>query len=202
MCVGGQIDRLGRYILCLRSRASLVYINNCPTRCNTKQSIHYSASSLYMFWVSTTPIIRRTQNCNYSLRYSAATSLQLDQFGHVGGRQLNKKIWPVPEAVVTVLCTPDDGCGWHTKHVEWTCRIITRLLCVVSCWIIINTGKYSRHFRNCWPINVTSHEMRRYKYITSPDKNLIFNCSHQTDRDLEKLRMTAMLFFISHNMNL
>ena len=35
-----------------------------------------------------------------------------------------QKIWPVPEAVVTVLCTPDDGCGWHLKHVEWTCRII------------------------------------------------------------------------------
>ena len=24
----------------------------------------------------------------------------------------------VPEAVVTVLCTPDDGCGRHPKHVE------------------------------------------------------------------------------------
>jgi len=45
------------------------YINGCPTRCNTKQSIYYSASSLYMFQVSTTPIIRSTQNCNYSLRY-------------------------------------------------------------------------------------------------------------------------------------
>jgi len=30
-----------------------------------------------------------------------------------------QKIWPVPEAVVTVLCT-DDGCGWQSKHVEWT----------------------------------------------------------------------------------
>ena len=44
----------------------------------------------------------------------------------------------VPETVVTVLCTPDDGCGWHPKHVEWTCRIIYRLLCVASCWTIIN----------------------------------------------------------------
>jgi len=50
-------------------RASLIYINNCPTRCNTKQSIYYSASSLYMFRVSTTPVIRSTQNCNYSLQY-------------------------------------------------------------------------------------------------------------------------------------
>jgi len=55
------------------------YINTCPTSCNTKQSIYYSASSLYMFRVSTTPIIRSTQNCNYSLRYSAATSLQRGQ---------------------------------------------------------------------------------------------------------------------------
>jgi len=54
-------------ILCLWFRASLICINNCPTRGNTKQSIYYSASSLYMFRVSTTPIIRITQNCNYSL---------------------------------------------------------------------------------------------------------------------------------------
>jgi len=44
-------------------------INNCPTRCNTKQSIYHSASSLYIFRVSTTLNIRSTQNCNYSLRY-------------------------------------------------------------------------------------------------------------------------------------
>jgi len=43
----------------------------------------------------------------------------------------------VPETVVTVLCTPDDGCGWHPKHVECTCRIINRLLCVASRWAII-----------------------------------------------------------------
>ena len=27
-------------------RASLIFVNNCPTRCNTKQSIYYSASSI------------------------------------------------------------------------------------------------------------------------------------------------------------
>ena len=55
------------------------YINNCPTRCNTKQSIYYSASSLYMFRVSNTPIIRSTQNCKNSLQYCAATSFQRSQ---------------------------------------------------------------------------------------------------------------------------
>jgi len=49
-----------------------------------------------------------------------------------------QKILPVPEAVVTVLCTLDDGCGWHSKHVQWTCRIINGLLCAASRWTIIN----------------------------------------------------------------
>ena len=34
-----------------------------------QKSVYYSASSLYVFRVSTTPIIRNTQNCNYSFRY-------------------------------------------------------------------------------------------------------------------------------------
>jgi len=125
--------------VCLWFRAMLIYINNCPTRCNTKQSTYYSASSLYMFRVSTTLIIRSTQNCNYSLRYWSATSLH----GQAWPRWREvavQKIWPVPEAVVTVLCTPDGGCGWHPKHVEWTCRIINRLLCVASRWTIITSN--------------------------------------------------------------
>ena len=49
-----------------------------------------------------------------------------------------QRIWPVPEAVVTVLCASDHGRVWHPKHVEWTCRIINRLLCIASGWTIIN----------------------------------------------------------------
>jgi len=65
-----------RHIILCPEYESSIYINNCPTRCNAKQSIYYSESSVYMFRVSTTPIIRRTQNCNYSLRYWSTTSLQ------------------------------------------------------------------------------------------------------------------------------
>jgi len=108
------------------------YINNCPTRCNKKQSISYSASSPYMFRVSNTPIIRSTQNCNYS--YLPPSWSIWPRWREVAA----KKVWPVPEAVVTVLCTRDDGCGWHLKHVKWTCRIINRLLCVAPRWTIIN----------------------------------------------------------------
>jgi len=133
-------------VLCSWFRVSLICINNCPTRCNTKQSIYYYATSLYMFWVSTTPIIRSTQNCNYSLRYCAATFVRRDQAWPRWREVAAQKIWPVQEAVVTVLCTPDDGCGWHPKHVEWTRIIINRLLCVASRWAIINIvlGGYRR----------------------------------------------------------
>jgi len=121
------------------SQTNNYYINNRPTRCNKKQSIYYSACSLYMFRVSTTPIIRSTQNCNYSLRYCAAISLQRGQASLAtleGGSCIKNR--PVPEAVVTVLCTPGDECGWHPKHVQWTCWIISRLLCVASCWTTVN----------------------------------------------------------------
>ena len=107
-------------------RASLIYINYCPTRWNTKRSIYYSASSLYMFRVSNTPIIRSTQNCNYSHQYCAAAPLHR---GKASFATLEGGSCTVPEAVVTVLCTPDNGCDWHPKHVEWTCRIINTLLC-------------------------------------------------------------------------
>jgi len=64
-----------------QARPSLAKLElyNCPMRCNTKQSIYYSGSSLYMFRVSNTSIFRSTQNCNYSLRYCATTSIQRGQ---------------------------------------------------------------------------------------------------------------------------
>jgi len=70
--------------------------------------------------------------------FCAATSLQRGQAWPRWREVAAQKLWPVPEAVVTVLCTPDDGCGWHPKHVQWTCRIINRLLCVASRWTVIN----------------------------------------------------------------
>ena len=110
-------------------------INNRPTRCNTKQSIYYSESSLYMFRVSTTPIISSTQNCNYSLRYwsYASTSLQRGQ-ASLSTLEGGSCIWPVPEAVVTVLCTADDGCGWHPKHVE-------RNFSMMDCFVLHLVGQ-------------------------------------------------------------
>jgi hypothetical protein len=46
-------------------------------------------------------------------------------------------IWPVPEAVVTVLCSPDDGCDGHPKHVESDFALNKYLHTVASCWILL-----------------------------------------------------------------
>ena len=51
-------------------------------------------------------------NCHI---FSAANSLQ-----RVQAWPTWREVATVSEAVVTVMCTPDDGCGWHPKHIE--CR--------------------------------------------------------------------------------
>ena len=135
----GLIDVLSR-ILCLWFRASLIYINNCTTRCNTKLSIYYSASSVYMFLVSTTRIIGSTQNCNCSLRYWSyfLCSYLLPT-------------WPSLATLEGGSCTKNmkntGGSSYsfvysgvvYTRNIEeWTCRIINRQLCVAPRWTVIN----------------------------------------------------------------
>jgi len=46
-------------------------------------------------------------------------------------------LWPVPEAAVTVLCSPDDGCDGHPKHVESDFVVNKYLHTVASCWILL-----------------------------------------------------------------
>ena len=86
--------------------------------------------------------------------FCAATSLQRGQTWPRWREVATQKIWPVPEAVVTVLCIPDDGCGWHPNHVEWACRIINRLLCVASRWTIIDIDCIRIHLKTSdGPVN-------------------------------------------------
>ena len=69
----------------------------------------------------------------------------------------------VVEAVVTVLCTPDDRCGWHPKHVEWTCRIINRLLCVASCWTVINM--HVLYFSEAYKVKVKLTQCTLWRHV-------------------------------------
>ena len=109
---------------------------------DTRQSslfIYYSASSLYVFRVSTTPMIRSTQICNYSLRY----------WSYFLCRWL-PPTWPRwREVAAQYNMTSTGGCiysfvysGWHPKHLQWTWRIINWLLCVASRWTIINIDQW------------------------------------------------------------
>ena len=83
------------------------YINNCPTRCNTKQSIYYSASSLYMFRLSTTPIIRSTQNSNCSFQYCSYLSPTWPTWPR----------WRELPAQINMTCT--GGCSYIFVYSWW-----------------------------------------------------------------------------------
>ena len=89
------------------------------------------------------PWNRCTQNCNYSLRYCAATSLQRGQesLATLEGGSYTRNMTSTGGCSYSFMY-PDDGFGWHPKHVEWTCRIINRLLCVAFRWTIIDILNY------------------------------------------------------------
>ena len=65
--------------------------------------------SLYMFRVVTPPIIRSTYNCG---AFGTAVPNAPQQ------RKVAEAVWPVPDAVITVIYAPDDGWSYHPKHVE------------------------------------------------------------------------------------
>ena len=78
------------------------------------RSIYYSANSLYMFRVST----NLSSGVHKTLTTASGTGnifVQLPPsnvakaLATLEGGSCTQKIWPVPEAVVTFLCTPDDG---------------------------------------------------------------------------------------------
>jgi len=70
-------------ILCSWFRASFIYINNCLTRCNTKQSIYYSASYCKCFGRQPHPSLgvhkTVTTASGTGHIFCAATSLQRGQ---------------------------------------------------------------------------------------------------------------------------
>ena len=46
-------------------------------------------------------------------------------------------LWHVPEVAVTVLCSHDDRCDGHPKHVESNFAVNKYLHTVASCWILL-----------------------------------------------------------------
>ena len=68
------------------------------------------------------------------------------------------------QASLVTLCTPADEFGWHPKHVEWTCRIINRLLCVAPRWTIMNIDYFTYLFLTYLGL-LRYHLLWRYIYI-------------------------------------
>jgi len=81
----------------------------------------FTTRLLYMFRVPIAPIIRGTSNCNCSFWYRSyhvseqQTSANVPRWRKVVALTCDMTL---PEAAVTVLCIPDDGCNRHPKHVE------------------------------------------------------------------------------------
>ena len=79
-----------------------------------------------------------------------------------------QRIWPVVEAVVTVLCTPDDGCSWHPKHVEWTCRKI-------DCFVLHLVGQliyYNIPFVMCFLTQKKAYNIQNTAKFWNQEHNL------------------------------
>jgi hypothetical protein len=64
--------------------------------------VYFIWKLLYMFRVVLPPIIMSANNCIYSIWYLSHRCCYL----------------PLPDAVDTVVCAPDDGWRYHPKHVE------------------------------------------------------------------------------------
>jgi hypothetical protein len=121
----------------------MVYSNIYPTRCNVTQFI-YIWKLLYMFRVVLPPIIRSANNCIYSIWYLSHRYCYLPLSWKTA-----ITVWQVPEAVYTVVCTPDDGWWYHPKHVEQFPGK-NELCNIASCWIYI--GKLLR-CTNPWTLS-------------------------------------------------
>jgi len=133
---GRHVQILWLVLFSLWFRASLIYINNCFQR-DAKQS-----SLFIILQVHPTCLECQTHPSSGVLKTVTTTSgivqLPPSNVAKLGLATLEggncTKIWPVPDVVVTVLCTPDDGCGWHPKHVEWTAWSCWREVAAQKIW--------------------------------------------------------------------
>jgi len=90
----------------------------------TIYSLLYFCKLLYMFRVVTPPIITSTYNCNYSIwhwsnRLCYLPALSWRSWNFVQSWNfVAETVWPVPDAVITVMCAADDGWSYHPKHAK------------------------------------------------------------------------------------
>jgi len=79
----------------------------------TIYSLLYFCKLLYMFRVVTPPIIRSTYNRNYSIRHWSNRLCSLPLQRKVLQQKVEETVWPLPDAVITVIYAPDGGWSYH-----------------------------------------------------------------------------------------
>jgi len=114
-----EMDRYCLMLLCLQQclwlRCSEL-ISIIVQRDATIYSLLYFCKLLYMFRSVTPPIIRSKYKCNYSIWYWSDRLCYLSLWWR--SWKVAETVWPVPDALITVICAPDDGWSYHPKHVE------------------------------------------------------------------------------------
>ena len=88
---------------CIVSIFVLIYFQ----RDATLHSSFISGKLLYMFRVVSSPIIRSTYNCIYSICYLLTISAVCLYCGRVGAGL--SVVWELYRSLNTVICAPDDG---------------------------------------------------------------------------------------------
>ena len=122
-----QIWNHCRWISSLDIRSILITVQRDATQSSLFIILQFP---LYMFRVSTTPIMS-TQNCNYSLcSYLHPTWPSL---ATLEGGRCTKNMTSTRGCSYSFVCS-----WWWVWLTPETCRIINRLLCVLSRWAIIN----------------------------------------------------------------
>jgi hypothetical protein len=109
-----------QYIFVYRINNTIHYISSNICNIQHHKLLHPIAKQKYICIKSILKMIKNITCLYIYISLSNVAKITWSSWRKVAAQ----KIWLVPEAVVRVLCTPDDGCGWHPKHVEWTGRMI------------------------------------------------------------------------------
>ena len=123
------------YQFCVQLTLSILYINKIQQDATVCRDLFNAKSLSTCFGCPSHPSsgVRKTVTAASG---TATTFLQCGLIWPCWRKVVAQILWPVSEAVVTVLCTPDDGCDGHLKHVE-SDFAVKYLHTVASCWLLL-----------------------------------------------------------------
>jgi hypothetical protein len=136
--VHGSVHR--KYILIYIQQAATLHSLFISGNCSTCFGRYFHLSSGAHTTVSTASGLCHavTAICRY--RGRVGTGLSVLWVAYATHSTLKAvTVWQIPDAVDKVVCAPDDGWKYHTKHVEQF-PDMNKLCNVASCWIYEYTG--------------------------------------------------------------